>query len=392
MSDPNDVEERALRAPSSAGRRPSPAGRRSAAAASGSATGSSPGMAAAASVFLLVIMAGIAVFLFWRAVPGAPGQHRQLLDHQGLVPGLRRRPSSASPPWPAARCSPASSRWSSPSRSPSGIALFIAHYAPRRMASTLGYAGRPAGRGALASSTACGACAFLVPHMVGCQHVAGRPPRLDPALRHARRLVVPPDHVQRRRRARDDDPADHLRGQPRGVPPGAAGPHRGRPGARRHPLGDDAAWRSCRSVAPGSSAPRCSGLGRALGETVAVALVLSTTYDDRRCTSCSRAATPSPRTSRSSTASPASIGVDALIASGLVLFVITLVVNMAARAASSRAAASSPGRTDGAPGRWTPTDRPDDGPCGLAGETLPRWALPVVVGVAAVLVRSPASR
>ena len=77
------------------------------------------------------------------------------------------------------------------------------------------------------------------------------------------------------------------------------------------------------------------GLGRALGETVAVALVLSTNYE-----TSIHILQPGGNTFAANIALQYGfankIGVDALIASGLVLFLITLVVNMAARYIISR--------------------------------------------------------
>ncbi len=77
------------------------------------------------------------------------------------------------------------------------------------------------------------------------------------------------------------------------------------------------------------------GLGRALGETVAVALVLSTSY-----TVSAQILQPGGNTFAANIALQfgfaGEVGINALIASGLVLFVITLVVNMAARYIISR--------------------------------------------------------
>jgi phosphate transport system permease protein len=82
------------------------------------------------------------------------------------------------------------------------------------------------------------------------------------------------------------------------------------------------------------------GLGRALGETIAVALVLSTSY----------AVSPHILESGGNTIAAniantfgeaGGVGLPALIASGLVLFAITLVVNLAARAVIYRS-----GRTE----------------------------------------------
>jgi phosphate transport system permease protein len=82
---------------------------------------------------------------------------------------------------------------------------------------------------------------------------------------------------------------------------------------------------------PGIVASIMLGLGRALGETIALALTLGATY-----TISFDLIGPGGNTIAANIANhfgeATDIGVGALIASGLVLFVITLIVNMAARA------------------------------------------------------------
>jgi phosphate transport system permease protein len=77
------------------------------------------------------------------------------------------------------------------------------------------------------------------------------------------------------------------------------------------------------------------GLGRALGETIAVAMVLSTSAGISL-----RILRPGGNTFAANIANTfgmaGNMGRGALIASGLVLFVITLVVNMLARAIVAR--------------------------------------------------------
>jgi phosphate ABC transporter permease protein PstC len=79
------------------------------------------------------------------------------------------------------------------------------------------------------------------------------------------------------------------------------------------------------------------GFGRALGETIAVALVLSTNYNF-----ITHFLEPGGNTIAANIAiefgDAGPVGRQALIASGLVLFVITLLVNYAARAITRRAA------------------------------------------------------
>jgi len=88
---------------------------------------------------------------------------------------------------------------------------------------------------------------------------------------------------------------------------------------------------------PGVISAAMLGLGRALGETIAVALVLSTSF-----TISFKILEPGGNTIAAnianSFAESGPVGVGALIASGLVLFVVTLVVNMIARAVVLRRA------------------------------------------------------
>jgi phosphate transport system permease protein len=74
------------------------------------------------------------------------------------------------------------------------------------------------------------------------------------------------------------------------------------------------------------------GLGRALGETMAVALILSPSFDIKASLLNPGGGTFAQNIAASfEEASPAGVGREALIASGLVLFVITLLVNGLAR-------------------------------------------------------------
>ena len=144
-----------------------------------------------------------------------------------------------------------------------GIALFISHYAPRRIANALGYlvdllAAVPS---VVSASGASSSSRRLVPvyavardsTSASSRSSPGRPPR--PAAR-----------CSRRPRPRDHDPADHHRGRPRGLPADAAAARGGGAGARRDPLGDDPhrgpAVRQLRH-----DRRAMLGLGRALGET-----------------------------------------------------------------------------------------------------------------------------
>ncbi len=86
---------------------------------------------------------------------------------------------------------------------------------------------------------------------------------------------------------------------------------------------------------PGMISASMLGLGRALGETIAVALILSASYEINWHISEPGGNTFAANIAlRWNEAGP--IGLSALVASGLVLFVITLAVNMAARVIISR--------------------------------------------------------
>ena len=86
---------------------------------------------------------------------------------------------------------------------------------------------------------------------------------------------------------------------------------------------------------PGVISATMLGLGRALGETIAVALILSAAFEINW-----QITEPSGNTFAANIAlkwnEAGPIGLSALIASGLILFIITLVVNMIARAIIAR--------------------------------------------------------
>ncbi len=179
--------------------------------------------------------------------------------------------------------------------------------------------------------------------------------RLHPALRRAR-LGDRPDDVRRRARPGGDDPADHQRRRPRGVLADAARAPGGRARARRHALGDDphgvlpfgrsARRRRARCSA---SAARSARRWRSRSSSRSPAAITFNLISS---------ANPSTIAANIALQFPESSGLDVnmLIAPGLVLFAITLVVNMAGRPSSpvrrgtadehdSRAAAES-GRAD----------------------------------------------
>jgi phosphate transport system permease protein len=209
-----------------------------------------------------------------------------------------------------------------------GVALFIAHYAPRRLASGLGYL---VDLLAAVPSVIYGLWGLkvLVPHMVGLQQFLAdhlgwipifnvgdgstfRQTMFNAAVVLA--VMILPIISAVSREVFLQVPRSHLEAAQ------ALGATR---------------WETMRiAVLPfgrsGVISASMLGLGRALGETVAVALVLSTNYEISR-----HVLAPGGNTIAANIALQygfaGTVGIDALIASGMVLFVITLVVNMSAR-------------------------------------------------------------
>ena len=207
------------------------------------------GTATGAGILILVVLAGVAVFLIVEAWPALtadaaelPGGHEPRRLHRAAAlrhgPGGGDRPAGRDPA--GGRASPCSSPTTRPAGSPSASAT-SSTCSPRSRA----------------SSTASGASPCSAPASVGLLRLARRAPRLHPVLRRPR-LGDRPHDAHRRPRAGGHDPADHHRdlaarcsSRRRAARGGGAGP-------RRDPLGDDpdggAAVRPLRH----RSAARCS--------------------------------------------------------------------------------------------------------------------------------------
>jgi phosphate transport system permease protein len=290
------------------------------------------GMAAAASVFLLLIILGIAIFLFWRSVPALQANTANFWTTKVWFPDST--PSVfgiAALAWGTLLSSVIALVLAVPVSV--GIALFIAHYAPRRMASSLGYA---VDLLAAVPSVIYGlwGVAYLVPQMLGvskwlADHLGWFPLFATPGGSSFRQtmlntgvvlaVMIIPIISAVSREVFLQVPRDHIEAAL------ALGATR---------------WETMRmAVLPfgrsGVISASMLGLGRALGETVAVALILATNYEVSL-----HILQPGGNTFAANIALQYGfankIGVDALIASGLVLFLITLVVNMAARYIISR--------------------------------------------------------
>ena len=290
-----------------------------------------------ASVFLLVVIAGIAAFLLSRVFPALGADTANFLTTRVWQPDST--PSVfgiAALAWGTVLSSVLALVMAVPVAV--GIALFIAHYAPRRLAATLGYV---IDLLAAVPSVIYGLWGrdFLVGHMVGLSTFMGRHlgfiPVFDVGDGSTFRqtmfnaavvlaVMILPIISAVSREVFLQVPRAHIEAAL------ALGATR---------------WETMRiSVLPfgrsGVISASMLGLGRALGETVAVALVLSTSY-----TISWHILQPGGTTFAANIALQygfaQKVGIDALIASGMVLFVITLVVNMAARAIIARRAAFS---------------------------------------------------
>jgi phosphate transport system permease protein len=290
-----------------------------------------------AAISLLLIIGGIALFLLSRTIPAIQDDTANFLtertwfpDNEPAVFGI------AALTWGTLLSSLLALLMAVPVAI--GIALFIAHYAPRRLASALGYvvdllAAVPSVIYGLWGLT------FLVPQMVGLSeflatHASWIPVFATPDSQTFRQtmfnasvvlaVMILPIISAVSREVFLQVPRAHIEAAL------ALGATR---------------WEMVRmSVLPfgrsGMISAAMLGLGRALGETVAVALVLSTSYGISW-----HILEPGGNTFAANIALQygfaAEPGLNALIASGMVLFVITLIVNMAARWVIGRRAAFS---------------------------------------------------
>lgn len=286
--------------------------------------------ATGAGVILLAIMAAIAVFLIAKAVPALQA------NTAGFLTELTWNPNSATPVFgigALAFGTVVSSFLALIIATPIavGVALFISHYAPRRLASTLGYV---IDLLAAVPSVVYGlwGIIFLVPFMLGPSgwlntylgwipffggdQVVGRS-MLTASIVLAIMILPIIAAISR----------EVFLQAPRTLEEAALAL-----GATR--------WEMIRMAVlpfgrPGVISAAMLGLGRAMGETIAVALIFPATF-----TISFQFLSPNGNSIAANIANgfgeATDIGRGALIASGLVLFLITLLVNMAARWVISR--------------------------------------------------------
>lgn len=293
------------------------------------------GTSRGAAILLLLVIGGVAAFLFSRVPPALRADTVNFLTEKTWFPDSS--PSVfgiAALAWGTLLSSLIALVLAVPVAV--GIALFIAHYAPRRLANGLGYL---VDLLAAVPSVIYGlwGLQFLVPQMVGlttflAAHL-GWIPLFDISNGTTYRrtmlnagvvlaVMILPIISAVSREVFLQVPRDQIEASL------ALGATR---------------WETMRiAVLPfgrsGVISATMLGLGRALGETVAVALVLATNYEVSL-----HILEPGGNTFAANIALQfgfaQNVGIDALIASGMVLFVITLAVNMAARWIIGRRAA-----------------------------------------------------
>jgi phosphate transport system permease protein len=288
------------------------------------------GMSRAAAVFLLVIMAAIAAFLIMKAVPALRDNHGNFITDTQWDPDAK--PSKfgiAALAWGTLLSSLVALALAVPVAV--GIALFISHYAPPRIAATHEYI---VDLLAAIPSVVYGlwGAIWLVPRILPLHQwlndKVGWIPLFGGVVSGAKTLftagvilaiMILPIVAAVSREVFLQVPAAHKEAAL------ALGATR---------------WEMIRTAVlpfgrPGVISAAMLGLGRALGETIAVAMVLSIGFRINL-----HILEPNGITFASNIAlkynEAAPTGQGALIASGLVLFAITLIVNMAARVVIAR--------------------------------------------------------
>jgi phosphate transport system permease protein len=283
------------------------------------------GAATAAGVAILALLAGVALFLLIEAWPALTADASELPGGESLVAYVA--------PLAFGTVLGAAIAVALAVPLAVGVALFLTEYAPRRLAQPLGYA---VDLLAAVPSIVYGlwGIAVLGPATVGLQrwlaeHLAFIPLFAGPASATGRTMLVVGVVLAVMILPIVSAVSREVLGQtPRARIEGALAL-----GATR--------WETIRmAVLPfGRSAivgAAMLGLGRALGETMAVAIILS--VSGAVTFNLISSANPSTIAANIALELPESSGLDvnALIASGLALFAITLVVNLAARAVIAR--------------------------------------------------------
>ena len=283
------------------------------------------GMATSAAVLILAVLAGVAAFLVVEAWPAVTADGSKIGDGNGLVAYIA----------PLAFGTLIAAVIACLVAIPLAIsvALFISHFAPRRLAQPLSYlidllAAIPSVIYGLWGVAVLGKAAQPVQEWLG-DHVSWIPFFKGPASATGRTMLVAGLVLAVMILPIVTAVARSVFVQtPRKLQEAALAL-----GATR--------WEMIRmTVLPFGKSAMISasmlGLGRALGETMAVAIVLSVSGDVTF--NLISSANPSTIAAHIALDFPESSGIDvnALIAAGLVLFAVTLVINMAARAVINR--------------------------------------------------------
>jgi len=283
------------------------------------------GTATGAALLILAVLAGVAVFLVVEAMPAITADPKDISGGNGLVSYIA--PLAFGTLMAAAIACLVAIPLSI------SVALFISHFAPRRLAQPLSYvidllAAIPSVIYGLWGVAVLGPAAVSIQDWLG-NHVSWIPFFKGPASATGRTMLVAglvlavmilPIVTAVARSVFEQTP---RKLQEAALALGAT------------------RWEMIRmTVLPFGKSAMISasmlGLGRALGETMAVAIVLSVSGDVTF--NLISSANPSTIAAHIALDFPESSGVDvnALIAAGLVLFAVTLVINMAARAVINR--------------------------------------------------------
>ena len=291
------------------------------------------GSAGAAGIAVIVLLAGVAAFLVWQSIPALTASRADVPGGKGIAAFV----------WPLLFGTLVAAVLALLIATPLavGIALFVTDYAPRRLAQALGYV---VDLLAAIPSIVYGfwGIAWLAPRLVPFyqwlqEHVGWLPFFSGPASATGRTMLtagivlaimILPIISALSREVFRQTPALHREAALA-------------LGATRWEMIKIAVLPYGRSGVVGGA---MLGLGRALGETLAVAIVLSVsggvTFDligsSNPSTIAANIALNFPEAT--------GIGVNALIASGLALFVITFAVNLGARAIVNRRAGAGSAR------------------------------------------------
>ena len=174
------------------------------------------GICTTAGVIILLMLGGVAVFLTAKSIPALTASPDKIAE---AVTGAT---SFADYVWPLLFGTVLAAALALIIAMPLaiGVALFISHYAPRRIAWGLGYVIDLLAAVPSVVYGLWGIC-YSRPRAAPVR-LAGHAPRLDPALRRPA-VRDRTHHPHGGDRARDHDPADHAPRQPRGLPADARG-------------------------------------------------------------------------------------------------------------------------------------------------------------------------